>query len=140
MPSKLLKKLNLSDLDAIFAIVSQYPELHWSRASLAQSLEQKNTLAVGLYDDLSTLVCVALLNVVLDEAELLLIATDRQHLKQGYAESLLNQQHFSKIFLEVRQSNLAAQKLYAKLGFKISGRRQQYYKEGEDAILYVKKI
>jgi ribosomal-protein-alanine N-acetyltransferase len=41
------------------------------------------------------------------------------------------------IFLEVRESNLAARKLYEKCGFAENGRRQRYYKEpAEDAILY----
>ena len=40
-------------------------------------------------------------------------------------------------FLEVRESNLAARRLYEKKGFAASGRRKQYYCEpAEDAITY----
>jgi ribosomal-protein-alanine N-acetyltransferase len=38
--------------------------------------------------------------------------------------------------LEVRRSNMAAQGLYTKLGFKIEGERPNYYEDnGEDALI-----
>ncbi len=41
------------------------------------------------------------------------------------------------IFLEVRESNTAARRLYAKAGFRETGRRKGYYSDPpEDAILY----
>ena len=43
----------------------------------------------------------------------------------------------SRIFLEVRESNLAARALYENCGFMLSGRRNSYYgSPPEDAILY----
>jgi ribosomal-protein-alanine N-acetyltransferase len=40
------------------------------------------------------------------------------------------------VTLEVRQSNEAAQQLYAKYWFRVAGKRRRYYKDtGEDAIL-----
>jgi ribosomal-protein-alanine N-acetyltransferase len=39
-------------------------------------------------------------------------------------------------FLEVRESNLAAQEMYRKFGYEQTGRRKRYYKDNsEDAIL-----
>ena len=41
------------------------------------------------------------------------------------------------VFLEVRESNVAARKLYEKWAFVESGRRKHYYREpDEDAIIY----
>ena len=43
----------------------------------------------------------------------------------------------TSIFLEVRESNLPARRLYAKFGFQPSGRRPSYYRDPiEDAVLY----
>jgi [ribosomal protein S18]-alanine N-acetyltransferase len=43
----------------------------------------------------------------------------------------------SAVFLEVRESNIAARKLYQKAGFRETGRRKLYYSDpAEDAILY----
>jgi ribosomal-protein-alanine N-acetyltransferase len=45
------------------------------------------------------------------------------------------------VFLEVRESNLAARKLYEKLQFAETGRRRTYYQEPEeDAILYHRSL
>jgi len=41
------------------------------------------------------------------------------------------------VFLEVRESNVAARKLYQKAGFRETGRRKRYYADpAEDAVLY----
>ena len=37
--------------------------------------------------------------------------------------------------LEVRASNMPAQRLYEKLGFDIVGRRRHYYRDGEDGLI-----
>jgi ribosomal-protein-alanine N-acetyltransferase len=37
--------------------------------------------------------------------------------------------------LEVRAGNIAAQRLYEKLGFEIAGRRRHYYRDGEDGLI-----
>lgn len=43
--------------------------------------------------------------------------------------------------LEVRKSNLAAQGLYKKYGFKVLGERKRYYSDnGEDALIMTKKL
>jgi ribosomal protein S18 acetylase RimI-like enzyme len=45
------------------------------------------------------------------------------------------------VFLEVRDSNLAARTLYEKAGFELPGRRKSYYKlPEEDAVLYRKRL
>ena len=45
------------------------------------------------------------------------------------------------VFLEVRDSNLAARTLYEKAGFELTGRRKSYYKlPEEDAVLYRKRL
>lgn len=46
-----------------------------------------------------------------------------------------------KLMLEFRESNAAARKLYEKFGFKVVGRRKDYYPEPrEDAILMTKEL
>jgi ribosomal-protein-alanine N-acetyltransferase len=41
--------------------------------------------------------------------------------------------------LEVRASNVAAQRLYASYGFVLAGRRRRYYADGEDALIMTLK-
>jgi len=50
---------------------------------------------------------------------------------------LLRKQGATSVFLEVRESNRAAQALYQKWGFEAAGRRSRYYENpAEDAVLY----
>lgn len=84
-----------------------------------------------------------------DESELHLIATLPEYRRQGLASTLLQKwfqtaqtQNITRLFLEVRASNKAAQHLYHKYGFQEYNRRKNYYSStngtNEDAILMEK--
>lgn len=85
---------------------------------------------------------------VLDEIEITNLSTHSQAKRRGLAEKLLrrlvtyaHEQQVATIFLEVRQSNLAAFNLYQKMGFTVIGKRKNYYhKPQEDAILMALKV
>jgi len=78
-----------------------------------------------------------------DEVHIATLATHTDFRRQGIARILLA--HVLKqallegavsSFLEVREGNLAAQEMYRKFGYQVSGRRPYYYKDNnEDAIL-----
>lgn len=68
--------------------------------------------------------------------------------RRGVADSLMRalldqagRAGASRIFLEVRESNLPARRLYEKHGFGDTGRRRSYYRDPpEDAILYARSL
>ncbi|GIV63564.1 MAG: hypothetical protein KatS3mg045_0903 [Bellilinea sp.] len=80
---------------------------------------------------------------VLDEAHIGTFAIHPSYRKQGIgrrllAESLLEvyEMGVRQCYLEVRRSNLAAQNLYKKFGFKVTAVRNGYYRDnGEDALI-----
>lgn len=84
---------------------------------------------------------------VLDQADVMNIAVAEAYRRQGIAERLvnaliseLNARNVCALLLEVRASNLPAQKLYEKLGFQQVGRRPNYYtKPKEDALILRKE-
>lgn len=51
---------------------------------------------------------------------------------------LVNDRHGREVFLEVRESNLAARSLYAKCTFVEAGRRKSYYHNPEEDALILK--
>lgn len=74
--------------------------------------------------------------------EVINIAVKKESRRLGVASILMDKiislaKEFSveRIFLEVRSSNLPAQNLYCKFGFKKDGVRKGYYPDGEDALL-----
>lgn len=74
--------------------------------------------------------------VILDEAELLTIAVDPQAQGQGIGAQLLaafetesTARGAATGFLEVSQANPVARRLYARAGWRESGRRRGYYRD-----------
>jgi ribosomal-protein-alanine N-acetyltransferase len=71
------------------------------------------------------------------------IAVKKQYQRQGVGTFLLRKlfsiySDYKFCYLEVRESNLVAQKLYQKFGFIVEYVRKNYYSNGEDAILMSK--
>src|ERR1700685_4492534 len=64
------------------------------------------------------------------EREILFIAVDPAYRRHGIAKELRKRELAAsrgEWFLEVRESNLAAIGLYESLGFRVAGRRENYY-------------
>lgn len=85
--------------------------------------------------------------LVVDEAHINTIAVHPHWRRQGIGEHLLRaileRARAIKAVsatLEVRVSNLPAQKMYAKFGFEEVGRRKRYYRDGEDALLMTARL
>lgn len=83
--------------------------------------------------------------VLLDEAEINLVAVNLEYRRKGIATKLLLETEkelkklgVKKVFLEVRRSNIKAQALYEKGNFKYVGVRPNYYNGVEDALLMSK--
>src|SRR5260221_3749578 len=79
------------------------------------------------------------------EAEIFDVAVDTAHRRQGFASLLLEavlsttKVHGANvIFLEVRESNVAALSLYKKFGFSVTGRRSNYYRDPAEAALLLR--
>lgn len=78
---------------------------------------------------------------VLDEAEVLNLAVRQEVRRQGEGGALVRKllerftdQHVSRVFLEVRESNAGAIAFYQGLGFQSAGTRKGYYQSpSEDA-------
>lgn len=87
---------------------------------------------------------------VLDEAELLRIATAPAARQKGvgmallsHAEATLGAAGVVQQFLEVRASNHPAQQLYRRAGWQLTGRRKGYYPLGdgrEDALTFSRTL
>jgi ribosomal-protein-alanine N-acetyltransferase len=81
------------------------------------------------------------------EVQITSIAVHPDYRRLGIGEALLDyiidiceKNNVKEIILEVRISNTIAQNLYFKKGFKKIGVRKWYYRDGEDALVMVKKL
>ena len=84
--------------------------------------------------------------LVADEAEVLNLAVREECRRQGEGRALVEEllrrfaeSGVSRVFLEVRESNRAAVGFYERMGFRQSGRREDYYREPCEAALVYEK-
>ncbi len=85
--------------------------------------------------------------LIVDEAHIATIATHPNYRRQGIGERLLVEALTSaraegakRAFLEVREGNAAAQSMYLKYGFEVTGLRPKYYRDnGENALLMTRE-
>ena len=127
----------IDDLGAVFQLNRDSFTESWSFDGLKNALEGGYELLLCM--DRELLVGYLLSQNVLDEVHIMQVAIAPPYRRKGVAEQLsrqlLDTKRDRKLLLEVRASNLAAQALYAKLGFTKAGNRKAYYvAEGEDAV------
>jgi len=97
--------------------------------------------------DEGAVVAFALLQVVLDEAELHLVGVDPERRRLGIGKALLErsfravgERGASVVFLEVSRANVAAIALYEAMGFALSRVRARYYEDGSDALVMTRAL
>ena len=121
----------------------------WSEKGLLDILSLEGAFSLFLKGDDGGLLGFIILRCVVDEAELLNVGVRPQYRQNGYGSRLLKAMvdvlkntAIKSVFLEVRETNIAAQKLYIANGFRLVGRRGDYYDLGdkgrEDALIMSK--
>jgi ribosomal-protein-alanine N-acetyltransferase len=107
----------------------------WPASEIARMLADSHILGQGMFVRERDLVAIALSRIVVDEAELLTIATRQDWRGRGAARDLLAAhlgalaaRGVKTVFLEVEEGNKSARKLYAGYGFTEVGRREGYYR------------
>jgi ribosomal-protein-alanine acetyltransferase len=74
-----------------------------------------------------------------DEAEVLNLAVAPEARQAGVGTALIEALDAMDIFLEVRESNEAARNLYRKLGFRVVGKRDDYYDDPPETALVMRR-
>ncbi len=120
----------------------------WSRGLVAQGLAAALPTVGYLVAEVDGLVVAhAVASAAGDDAELQRIAVAPPHRRSGVASALLAEVErraardgASRLLLEVREDNLAAQGFYRARGFTEVARRPRYYRDGGAAVVLGKKV
>ena len=134
-------KSHLNDIIEIEAL--SYGPHHWSYEAFEGEIENNLGYYICALDDNEKVLGYLGLLCVIDEAHITTLAVHpdfrRHHIAQILLLNMLDYCYSEKIkyiTLEVRTSNIPAQKLYEKFGFSSLGVRKQYYQDNnEDAII-----
>ncbi len=136
------------DLDAVERIEQGLFLSPWSRRAFSHEISE-NQCAVPLAAVIQDKICGYLVAwIITDELHIGNIAVDKLWQRQGVAARMLTKvfrlaqlRQCRMAYLEVRRSNLAAQRLYEKFGFQRIGIRPRYYAmQSEDAMVMSKLV
>lgn len=122
-------------------IHAQTFDFGWNDSDFSEYLKSEKHTAFGVYEA-ERLQAFVFISVVVDEAEILTIATDPIAQRRGHARALLQHliahlahKNIRSLFLEVAVDNPAAIALYEGLGFRQVGRRPLYYSRRGGALV-----
>src|SRR5262249_33830504 len=133
-----------TDLAQVRAIEEQIFSDPWSLGDFRESLAAGIPFLVAVTDaEPGDVAGYAIAHAAADEGEILNLGVASQQRRRGIARALvdavleeLGTRGVRTVFLEVRDSNSAARRLYAQRGFREVGRRSRYYRQPvEDAVV-----
>jgi ribosomal-protein-alanine acetyltransferase len=130
-----IRPLTAAAIDAVLAVAAESPEAaSWNRATYESILANPATACCRVAEAEDQIVGFACFRIVDREAELLNLAVLASFRRRGIGSRLLaqvleeaGQRGAARIFLEVRDSNAEALRLYQRHGFERTGRRAGYY-------------
>jgi len=140
----IIREMKTSDIEQIMEIESAvYGVYHWTPQAFITEIDSElGIYFVAIDKTTDKLVGYGGFWLILDESHITTIAVVPNYWRKGISEKLLQEMINSgyakkaKWFtLEVRASNIAAQNLYYKYGFKSLGLRKKYYQDNEEDAL-----
>ena len=146
MSNFIIERMTRVDVAQVEAIEQEIFSVPWSEKSFIDACETKQNLYIVCKDNGKVLGYWGMWTV-LGEGNITNMAVAKEYRRQGIAKLLMSEIERISIeengvdvfFLEVRQSNENAKKLYEKMGYKPIGTRKRFYeKPVEDAIVMSK--
>lgn len=136
-----ISTMMLNDLEQIKENLQTDFDDFWNFEIFKEELANTNSMYLVLKYE-NEIVSFGGIKIILDEADIMNIVTKKDKRNQGFAKFLFNElitmakeQNCKTITLEVNENNLPAIKLYKDFKFKEIGKRKNYYKNGDTAIL-----
>lgn len=141
-----IKKLNKSYIDKILEIENSQNVSILSRNIIENNIEISTINYYGILDD-DNLIGYMCFSSILETCDLESIVVHKDYTRKNIATLLLKflisfcrTNSIYNIFLEVDESNLPAISLYEKFNFTKIDERKNYYKNGNTAYIYNKKL
>ena len=120
----------------------------WTKSQWERELTDPKRICIGVMD-LETKKLLGLCSswLIIDDLYITSIAVDPTHQRKGLGKFLMldlikrsNSLRKKELYLEVKKTNKPARAFYKSIGFKIAGNRSNFYKDGSDAIILIKKL
>ncbi len=133
------RNMVLEDIEQVIAIENSVYTNPWPASAFEPSLLE----SAYVLDFAGVIVGFVICIVVIEECTIINVAISPDHQRCGYGRLLFNEllqtlseRDIQLYYLDVRESNIAARKLYEGLGFKRIALRKSYYSHpDEDAVV-----
>lgn len=139
------RQADKDDLHELSSLETEVFSEPWGEETIANYLKmsEKDKATYVLYDEADKkILAYVIVQTLYDEMEIMRFAVIPTRRREGLGKMLMNmlisaakEHEVEKIILEVNSINYKAISLYKSLGFIEVGRRKDYYKQGEDALL-----
>ena len=127
-----IRRMLMTDLDAVVAIEREVFLFPWTRGNFSDSIDSGYHCLV--LEQNGHLFGYGVMIIGPEEAHLLTLSVAAGSQRKGWGEKLLQyficiarDQCARSMFLDVRESNRAAARLYERIGFRQIGKRRDYY-------------
>lgn len=127
-----IRRMLMTDLDAVVAIEREVFLFPWTRGNFSDSIDSGYHCLV--LEQNGHLFGYGVMIIGPEEAHLLTLSVAAGSQRKGWGERLLRhficiarEQRARSMFLDVRESNRAAARLYERMGFRQIGKRRDYY-------------
>ena len=138
----IIEEMKENDIDGVFEVEKNCFEDYWSKDSFKKELSNNLAKYLVAKTDNKVVGYVGIWFVV-DEGHITNVAVHEDYRGQKIGDHLIKElvqvcknNKIISMTLEVRASNVVAQNLYKKYGFKMAGIRKEYYSNNkEDAII-----
>jgi len=136
-------KMSVEHIDGVMIVENLSFGIPWSKNAFTEEVTNNKFARYIIAKVDGEVVGYAGLWKVFDEGHITNIAVHPEYRKCGIGSRLLEEminlskeEEIIKLTLEVRKSNIAAQRLYGKYGFIVSGMRKAYYSDNnEDSLI-----
>ncbi len=142
-----IREMTYSDLEKIAELEQQLFKEPWSRDDFKRELDENEFAKYMIAEIDGEIAGYFGLWILFDQAQITTIGTASKYQRQHVASMMMKtiekmciENECEFLSLEVRVSNLPAQKLYQKFGLEIVSVRKNYYSDHEDAYLMVKAV
>ncbi len=134
--------MTANDINDVVAIERGAFKNPWGTLAFINELACNGAYSFVLKTRQQQLIAYFCFRLILHELHVLKVAVTDEYRNKGIASHFFNRclnaipEAFDFAFLEVRPSNIAAIRLYEKIGFSVMGKRPRYYSDtDEDAIM-----
>ena len=139
-----IRTAELEDLNEIYNIEKKVFNDYWSLDLIKSEIIEKKYSRVTVLELKKKIIGYIFQRKIYDENHIINLAIDIPYQHRGYGKFLLmkileKDDNDTNVFLEVKEANFPAVKLYIDLGFEEVDRKEGYYSDGSNAIFMLKK-